>query len=100
MTLHTSGLAVFLGAGVASLATGCSSSSSTGSDRSTESTSSSGSGGGSTSGSSSGGSSGLHVSGGRIVDGQGNTVVLHGANETGSQTNCAYQAGGSASAGY
>ncbi len=148
MKLYPSGLAVFLGAGVASLATGCSSSSSStaGSGRGTESTSSSGSGGGSASGSSSGsgsgssggsgsgsgadggsgsssgsvssgssdsgssggsgsssgsgGSSGLHVSGGRIVDGQGNTVQLHGANETGSQTNCAYQAGGSASAGY
>jgi hypothetical protein len=141
MKLHPSGLAVFLGAGVASLATGCSSSSSStpGSNRGSESASSSGSGGGATSGSSgsasgssggsgsgsgsdggsgsssgsvsggssdsgsgsdSGGSSGLHVSGGRIVDGQGNTVQLHGANETGSQTNCAYQAGGSASAGY
>jgi hypothetical protein len=142
MKLHPSGLAVFLGAGVASLATGCSSSSSStpGSNRGSESASSSGSGGGATSGGSSGsgsgssggsssgsgsdggsgsssgsvdsgssdggsssgsgGSSGLHVSGGRIVDGQGNTVVLHGANETGSQTNCAYQAGGSASAGY
>ncbi|HTB78947.1 MAG TPA: cellulase family glycosylhydrolase, partial [Polyangiaceae bacterium] len=145
MKLYPSGLAVFLGACVAPLATGCSSSSSTaGSARGNESASSSGSGGGATSGSSSGsasgssggsgsgsdggsgstsgsvssgssdsgsssdsssssgagGSSGLHVSGGRIVDGQGNTVQLHGANETGSQTNCAYQAGGSASAGY
>jgi Cellulase (glycosyl hydrolase family 5) len=68
--------------------------------------SSGGSSGGSTSssGSSSGGSDGgntsLHVSGGVIVDGQGNTVQFHGADETGSQTNCAYQAGGSAGDGY
>jgi hypothetical protein len=34
------------------------------------------------------------------VDGNGNTVQFHGADETGSQTNCAYQAGGSASDGY
>jgi hypothetical protein len=46
------------------------------------------------------GSSGLHVSGGLIVDGKGNTVQFHGADETGSQTNCAYQAGGAASDGY
>jgi|HubBroStandDraft_4_1064222.scaffolds.fasta_scaffold02455_8 hypothetical protein len=71
------------------------------------SSSSSGATGSSSSGSSSGtsdggdaGSLGLHVSGGVIVDGAGNTVQFHGADETGSQTNCAYQAGGSASAGY
>ncbi len=34
------------------------------------------------------------------MDGKGNTVQFHGVDETGSQTNCAYQAGGSASAGY
>ena len=49
---------------------------------------------------SSAGAGGLHVSGGHIVDGQGNIVQLHGADETGSQTNCAYQAGGTASDGY
>jgi hypothetical protein len=47
-----------------------------------------------------GSSGGLRVSGGRIVDGQGNTVRLHGANETGSQTNCTYQVGGAAGDGY
>jgi Cellulase (glycosyl hydrolase family 5) len=57
-----------------------------------------GSGGSSSDGSQ--GTTDLHVSGGHIVDGQGNTVQLHGADETGSQTNCAYQAGGSASDGY
>ena len=34
------------------------------------------------------------------MDSKGNAVQLHGVNETGSQTNCSYQAGGSASAGY
>jgi hypothetical protein len=56
---------------------------------------------GNSGGSSDGGSgAGLRVGGGLIVDGKGNTVQLHGVNETGSQTNCTYQAGGSASDGY
>jgi endoglucanase len=42
----------------------------------------------------------LHVSAGLIVDGKGTPVEFHGADETGSQTNCAYQAGGNASDGY
>lgn len=118
MKLHPVGLAIVVVLGAAALgASACSSSSSStpGSDGGGSGPGGSGSGSnahgsstgsgaaGSSTGSgsgSSGGSSGLHVSGGTIVDGSGKTVQFHGADETGSQTNCAYQAGGSASDGY
>jgi hypothetical protein len=78
---------------------GASSGSSGSSGASGDSGTSGSSGDGGSSGDS-GSTGGLHVSGGLIVDAQGNTVQLHGANETGSQTNCTYQAGGSAGDGY
>jgi Cellulase (glycosyl hydrolase family 5) len=108
---------MFSGAAAASLSAGCSSSApsvarsdggigsgsssgGSGSGSSSGDSSSGGSTSGSSSGRSAGGGTGLHVSGGFVVDGKGNTVQLRGADETGSQTNCTYQAGGSAGDGY